>query len=89
MHLASAGPMNERTSMHSPARSLSALLLLLVVLAYATPAHAYLDPGTGSIVLQAVIATIAAAAVAIRLYWGRLKSLFTRGRGVAAKEERP
>lgn len=63
-------------------------LLVLVALVTATPAHAYLDPGTGSIVLQAVIATVAAAAVGLKLYWGRLKSLFSRGRSTPAEEKK-
>jgi len=36
-------------------------------------AHAYLDPATGSMIIQAVIAIVAAAAVSIGIYWGRLK----------------
>lgn len=32
-------------------------------------AHAYLDPGTGSIILQGIIGALAAIAVALKLYW--------------------
>ena len=32
-------------------------------------AHAYLDPGTGSIILQAIIGALAAIVVALKLYW--------------------
>ena len=32
-------------------------------------AHAYLDPGTGSIILQAIIGALAAIIVALKLYW--------------------
>ncbi len=42
-------------------------------------AHAYLDAGTGSMILQAVIATVAGALVVLRLYWGRLKARFRGG----------
>jgi hypothetical protein len=35
---------------------------------------AYLDPGSGSFLIQAVIASIAGAAVTLRLYWGKIKS---------------
>ena len=38
--------------------------------------HAYLDPGTGSILLQGLIAGIAGGLVAMRLYWTRVKSFF-------------
>ncbi len=67
----------------------AALLLALMLVAPALPAEAYLDPGTGSIVLQAVIAAIAAAAVALRLYWTRLKALFGRKRAGTEEEKRP
>lgn len=67
----------------------AALFAALLLLALARPAEAYLDPGTGSIVLQAVIATIAAAAVAVRLYWTRLKSLFGRKRAGVEEEKQP
>lgn len=43
----------------------------------ATPAFAYLDPGTGSIVLQSLLAAIAVAMGVIRLYWYRLKAFFS------------
>lgn len=35
-------------------------------------AYAYLDPGTGSIILQGILGGLAAAAVVARLYWHRL-----------------
>lgn len=38
-------------------------------------AHAYLDPGTGSMILQGILGGIAAVAVVGRLYWDRLKRL--------------
>lgn len=40
--------------------------------ASARPAQAYLDPGTGSILLQALLGGAAGAAVVGRLYWHRL-----------------
>lgn len=35
-------------------------------------AHAYLDPGTGSIILQGLIAAFAAVAVTARIYWRKI-----------------
>ena len=37
-------------------------------------AEAYLDPGTGSFLIQAVVAVLAGVAVALRTYWSRVKS---------------
>ena len=39
-------------------------------------AYAYLDPGTGSALLQGVLAAVAAIAVAAKLYWHRLLRFF-------------
>lgn len=41
-------------------------------------AQAYLDPGTGSIILQAVIGAVAGALIVIKLYWYKLTA-FLRG----------
>lgn len=40
---------------------------------------AYLDPGAGSFLVQALVATIAGVAVATRAYWTRIKAFFGRG----------
>jgi hypothetical protein len=39
---------------------------------------AYLDAGTGSIILQAVLGALVGAAVAVKLFWGQIKSFFGR-----------
>ena len=39
---------------------------------------AYLDPGTGSVLLQAIVGGVAAAAVTAKLYWRRLTRVFRR-----------
>ena len=35
---------------------------------------AYIDPGAGSFILQALVATLAGAAVAVHAYWRKIKS---------------
>lgn len=39
-------------------------------------ARAYLDPGTGSMILQAVIGAVAGALIVIKLYWYKLVNFF-------------
>ncbi|UAK81378.1 hypothetical protein K8O89_15375 [Legionella anisa] len=39
-----------------------------------SPAYAYLDPGTGSVILQGIIGAITAGMVILRIYWHRLLS---------------
>jgi hypothetical protein len=58
-------------------------LFLAALLAWIAPAHAYLDPATGSILLQGLIAGIAGLTVVLRLYWQRIKALFRRMIGQA------
>jgi hypothetical protein len=42
------------------------------LLALERPAHAYLDPGTGSMMLQVLLGGIAATAVLAKLFWHRV-----------------
>ena len=44
---------------------------------YAPVASAYLDPGTGSMILSAIIGLFATAALAIKTYWYKIKRLLT------------
>ena len=57
------------------------LYILAIFLFLTEDAYAYLDPGTGSMLLQGLIAAIAAGLVVIKLYWYKVKAfLFGRGR---------
>jgi hypothetical protein len=54
---------------------------LWIVLLAGIPARLdalYIDPGTGSIVLQVMIGGLLAAVATTRLYWNRLRSFFRR-----------
>ena len=50
------------------------LIVLLGTIVITAPSHAYLDPGTGSIILQSLLAGIAVAIGLLRHYWFQLKS---------------
>jgi hypothetical protein len=45
----------------------------------------YLDPGTGSMILQVVVGGLAAAAVMAKLYWRRLLTFF----GLKKRDDEP
>ena len=70
-------------------------LAVLVAVAFALPAGAaesasglrlaYLDPGSGSFLIQVLIATLAGAAVAVQGYWKKIKGFF----GVGDDEPEP
>ena len=46
---------------------------ILISLGISNPAHAYLDPGSAMLAVQAVIAAIATVLVATKIYWQQLK----------------
>lgn len=52
------------------------------------PAFAYLDPGTGTLVLQGIIAAFATLCVSITLAWHRLKSILSSIRARCGKHKR-
>ena len=53
----------------------SAIFVFVVLVAFEKPAAAYLDPGSGSMLLQALLGGVAAVGVIARLYWHRLSAL--------------
>ena len=53
------------------------MAVIVLLLLPARDAYAYLDPGTGSFLLQAVIAVVMGALLTLKLYWHRLKSFFS------------
>ena len=57
------------------------LVLLMVVgtaLLFPRDAFAYLDPGSGSLIFQALVAMLAGVAYGVRVYWAKLRGLFSR-----------
>ena len=55
--------------MSSQSQRLPIVCMLLICW---VPAHAYIDPGTGSALIQGLIAAVAAVAITIKLYWYRI-----------------
>jgi len=54
----------------------SSRLIICAIIAFSCDAHAYIDPGTGSYVLQLILAGFIGAAFTAELFWKRLK-MFT------------
>jgi hypothetical protein len=57
-------------------RTLVATALFLVMLAQ--PAWAYLDPGTGSMIISAVVGLFATVGLALKTYWYKIKAFFRK-----------
>jgi hypothetical protein len=75
---------------------MSAISLISVVKLASLPAVglasrglAYLDPGSGSYLLQLLIAGALGFAFAIKIFWGRIKGFFLRllGKGAATEAD--
>lgn len=47
-----------------------------LVLIFALDAHAYLDPGSGSMFLQLLLGGAAGLLLAIKIFWRRILSMF-------------
>jgi hypothetical protein len=62
----------------------SAAVLLTLI---AGPASAYLDPGTGSMLLQVILGGIAAVGVALKLFWHKIRVAIGLGSKSAVEDE--
>jgi len=55
-----------------------AVLAAVYCLVAATPAHAYVDPGSGSYLFQFMIAGVAGSVYAVKTFWGRIRPFFSQ-----------
>ncbi|WP_173933807.1 hypothetical protein [Chelativorans sp. Marseille-P2723] len=63
------------------------MMSLLFVGISTTGAHAYLDAGTGSMILQVLLGGLAGLAIAGKLYWHKFLTAIGVRRAVAQSEE--
>jgi hypothetical protein len=61
-------------------------LLGIAVFSAQAPVHAYIDPGSTSLFLQAIVGGVAALLVVTRSYWSRLVSRFGASRRSSAPD---
>ena len=58
----------------------------LIIISWVKPASAYIDPGSGSAIISAVIGFFVASGLVIKTYWYKLTSVFKRNRPAAETE---
>jgi len=59
----------------------------LILLAFFTyDAYGYVDPGTGSYLIQIILAGIVGASLGIRVFWSKIKSFFAGSKNAAAQD---
>jgi hypothetical protein len=54
------------------------VLTLSVWLGSVSEAQAYLDPGTGSMILQMIIGGVLAISYTVKIYWRKIKAFLTK-----------
>jgi len=52
--------------------------ILILNSLWTQPVMAYIDPGSGSAIMSAIIGAFVALGLAIKTYWYKLKSFFSR-----------
>ncbi|MCI0416203.1 hypothetical protein L0222_25800 [bacterium] len=57
------------------------LLLSLLLLLIAKDSEAYIDPGSGSYVLQLLVASFFAVLFTLKMFWRNIKAFFSRTGG--------
>ena len=63
------------------------IIIISVLIVFSPQTFAYLDPGTGSMILQGLIAGIAVAGFTIKTYWYRILSFFGKAKPTSLLEE--
>jgi hypothetical protein len=53
-------------------------VLVATALLLPSTAQAYIDPGTGSLLVQVLVAAAMGILMAVKMYWARIKSFFSR-----------
>ena len=61
-------------------------MLVVLLGLWIQPAMAYIDPGSGSAIMSAIVGLFVAVGIAIKTYWYKIKSLFT-GNGSVQQED--
>ncbi|MDR1031788.1 MAG: hypothetical protein LBL30_01530 [Holosporales bacterium] len=54
------------------------ILLIITFVALSQNAYAYLDGGTGNMLLQIIFGGIAGALAVVKIYWHKIKALFRK-----------
>ena len=66
--------------------NLKLLCLIVGLISYTSPAYAYLDPGTGSMLLQGLIAGLAVIMSFLSIYWQKVKAFFGKEEADTGKD---
>ena len=65
------------------------LFILSLVMLWPPPAHAYLDPGSGSMMVQLLLAGLAGVVVVVKMFWRRVLHFFGLSKDVPPHKNNP
>ncbi len=63
------------------------MLALTLLAAPQLSGHLYLDPGSGSYILQLLLAAVLGGTFAIKIYWKRIRAFFNKNKAIEQVEE--
>jgi hypothetical protein len=62
-------------------------IMVEILTSPAIKGQAYLDPGSGSFILQLLVASLVGIGFALRSYWGKITGFFRKNKGEDASED--
>ena len=73
---------------YSILRNINWLVLGMIIIGgfYLQDAYAYIDPGSGSIVIQIIIGALVGAGITLKIYWYKFKEKILR---INKKDDKP
>ncbi|VAW40511.1 hypothetical protein MNBD_GAMMA01-2261 [hydrothermal vent metagenome] len=65
----------------------SILVLLIALLLVSMQAKAYIDPGSGSAIMSAIIGFFVAIGLAVKTYWYKIKGFFSGNKKTSEQQK--
>ena len=59
---------------------MSVAIFMLAAITYPQPAYAYVDPGTGSMIIHIIVGAIAGGLMTVKIYWHNIKQLLSHSK---------
>jgi hypothetical protein len=65
----------------------ASILLIILFIVVSRPAYAYIDAGTGSLIIQFLIAGAVGGLFALKIFWRNVKTFFSKHFSRGTKEQ--
>jgi len=71
----------------SPINKIVTPIFIVLISLWVSPAMAYIDPGSGSAIMSAIIGFFVAISLTIKTYWYKIMSLFSRKKTTPTEDD--